>query len=331
MAARGLKLFAFEMQGCPKSRLKKPTVWHLSAQRVLTLLLPLIWQSLDAAIVSVIPEADSFVMSKAPTNNFGGAGAIAVSGSAAINGDNVQNGLFDSLIRFSMSNVVFSLDTSLGTHDWLIYRAKLHLTEVAAPISPVFNRGVGAFEIRWLAANEWTEGTGIPIEPTTNGVTWNDVLFLFDPAKDVSLGQFTNSGLDGRLTLNLALKEPFLSDLRSSTCVTLYLTAANPQIGFTAGSRTFFVSTNLPELVIEADVNPHPQIDAIQRLSTNVSLNFATVSNWTYTLQSIDGLPVIAGEWSNRMIIPAAPTNNYVMFVDGVANRDRFYRLSLSR
>jgi hypothetical protein len=330
MAAHGLKLFALKIPARAKSYLREPLALGLSAKHVLGLLFLLLWQGLDAAIVSVTPEADTFVMSKAPTNNFGGAGAIAVSGSSAVNSNNVQNGLFDSFLLFPMSNIVSSLDTILGTHDWIIYRAKLHLTEVGTPVSPTFNRGVGAFEIRWLAEDEWIEGTGIPLQPTADGLTWNDLPLLLNPAKDVSLGHFTNSGVDGGLTLDLTLQEPFLSDVRSGGPVTLFLTAASPQIGFTAGSRTFFVSTNLPELVIEAEINPHPQI-AIQRLGANVSLNFATVSNWTYTLQSLDGLPDMAGEWSNLVVIPAEPTNSYTTFVEGIAQRERFYRLSLSR
>src|SRR5258707_358874 len=77
-----------------------------------------------------------------------------------------QNGLFDSLLRFSMSNVVSSLDASLASHDWLVLRVIFRLTELGTPPSPIFNRGVGAFEIRWLATNAWTEGSGIPVEPT---------------------------------------------------------------------------------------------------------------------------------------------------------------------
>jgi hypothetical protein len=299
--------------------------------RCLLLLAPFLGHNVRAASVTVTPDADTFIRSATPTNNFGGAGAIAVSGSAAVNENNQQNGLFDSLLRFSMTNVVVSLDTSLGSHDWLIYRARLHLAEVGAPVSTIFNRGVGTFELRWLAANEWIEGTGIPIEPTRDGVTWNDVASLLDPAKDVSLGQFTNSGVDGGLTMSLALKDAFVSDVRSGSSVTFYLTAASPQIGFTAASRTFLVSTNLPELEIEADLNPHPRIDAIQLLGTNVMLSFGVVSNWTYTLQYRDGLPVETGNWSDRLSIPAQPTNSQFSFVDGVTNQQRFYRLCLSR
>ena len=291
---------------------------------------PLLSQTLPAAAVKVIPDADTFIMSSAPTNNFGGAGAIAVSGSTAVNGNNQSNGRFDSLLRFPMSNVISSLDATLASHDWLIYRATLHLTEVGAPVNSSFNRGVGAFEIWWLAADDWIEGTGIPLERTTDGVTWNDVSFLLDPAKDVSLGQFTNSGVDGGLTFQLGLQAAFLSDIRSGSPVTLHLTAASPQIGFTAGSRTFFVATNLPELEIEADLNPNPRIEGFQ-LDTNVLLSFRTVSNWNYTVQFTEALPGTTGFWSNQVIIPALPTNSHYVFKDGITNQQRFYRLFLSR
>src|SRR6185503_9499106 len=113
--------------------------------------------------------------------------------------------------------------------------------------------------------------------------------------------------------------------------LTFYLTAATPQIGFTAGSRTFFSSTNLPELEIEAYLDPHPRIEEIQLLSTNLSVNFGTASNWIYVLQSTDGLTVAESNWSNRLFVAAQPTNSHVVFVDGVSNAARFYRLSLFR
>jgi hypothetical protein len=52
----------------------------------------------QVSTVSVIPEADAFVRSATPSSNYGGAGAIAVSGSAAVNGTYQHNGLFDSLL-----------------------------------------------------------------------------------------------------------------------------------------------------------------------------------------------------------------------------------------
>src|SRR5215469_8689621 len=64
----------------------------------------------QTAVISTVPDADAFVWSTAPTSNYGAAGALAVSGSNAVNGSGVQMGLFDSLVRFPMSNVVSTFD-----------------------------------------------------------------------------------------------------------------------------------------------------------------------------------------------------------------------------
>jgi hypothetical protein len=282
----------------------------------------------QAATVTVSPEADAFVRAANPFANYGGAGAIAVSGPTAVNGSNQPNGAFDSLVRFPMSNVVAALDSTLATHDWLILRATLKLTEMGAPPSPIFNRGIGAFDVRWLASDSWVEGTGIPIAPTTNGVAWNDIPSLFSPATDLSLGQFTNSGGDARLSFVLSLKEPFLSDIRSGGPVTLYFTAISPQIGFTADSRSFVLSNDFPVLEIVAAVNPHPRIDSIQNVGTNTLLSFETISNWTYVVQFTNELP---GIWSNLLTFPAQPTNSRVTLPVAITGSHGFYRLSTSQ
>ena len=46
--------------------------------------------------VGVISSADVFVRSLDPEHNYGAAGALAVSGSAAVNGSGEQMGLLDS-------------------------------------------------------------------------------------------------------------------------------------------------------------------------------------------------------------------------------------------
>jgi hypothetical protein len=282
----------------------------------------------QTATVTVNPEADAFVRAADPFANYGGAGAIAVSGPTAVNAINQQNGAFDSLIRFPMSNVVALLDSSLATHDWLVLRATLKLTEMAAPPSPIFNRGVGAFEIRWLTSDSWVEGTGTPGAPTTNGVAWKDIPSLLNPATDVSLGQFSNSGADTRLSFALSLKDSFLADIRGGGRVTLYLTAISPQIGFTADSRSFSFTTNIPVLEIVASANPHPHIDSIENLAINTLLSFNTVSNWTYVVQAAEKL---SGTWTNLVTLPAQLTNSHVVFAEPKTFSQRFYRLSLSQ
>jgi hypothetical protein len=282
----------------------------------------------QTATATVNPEADAFVRSADPFANYGGAGAIAVSGPTAVNATNQQNGAFDSLIRFPMSNIVASLDSTLAAHDWLVLRATLKLTEMGAPPSPIFNRGVGAFEIRWLVANSWIEGTGIPIAPTTNGVAWNDIRSLLNPSTDVSLGEFTNIGTDARLSFVLSLKEPFLSDIRAGGRVTLYLTAISPQIGFTADSRSFILSNDFPVLEIDAAANPHPHIDSIQNLAIDTLLSFNTVSNWTYVVQAADKP---SGTWINLVSLPAQLTNSHIVLAEPKTSSQRFYRLSVSQ
>ena len=278
--------------------------------------------------VTINPEADAFMRAATPTNNYGGAGAIAVSGPTAVNASNEQNGAFDSLIRFSVSNAVASLDSALATHDWLVLRATLRLTEMGAPPSTIFNRGVGTFEILWLGSDSWIEGTGVPIAPTTDGVTWNDLASILNSAADVSLGQFTNSGTDTRLSFVLSLDDAFLSDFRAGGRVTLYLTAISPQIGFTADSRTFISPNDIPALEITAAANPHPRIESIKDLGTNVILSFNTVSNWTYVVQIAEQL---SGTWSNLLTLPTQPTNNEVIYPDVKSSSQRFYRLSVSQ
>src|SRR5262245_58154338 len=88
------------------------------------------WASFaQTATITVAPVADSFVRSLAPTNNYGAAGALSVSGSAAVNGSGDQNGLFDTLMRFPMSVVISSLHDMLG-EDWVVTRVRLVLTEM---------------------------------------------------------------------------------------------------------------------------------------------------------------------------------------------------------
>src|SRR5262245_24945678 len=155
-----------------------------------------LWMARDvrAVTVTVTPDADSFVRSLAPTNNYGAGGALSVSGSTAVNGTGDQNGLFDTVMCFPMSNVVASLDGAIGQHDWVVVGVRLLVSEMAAPDNAIFNRGVGAFEIRWIANDSWVEGSGKPMTPTTDGVAWQDLPVLLNSNLDKSLGVFTNAG-----------------------------------------------------------------------------------------------------------------------------------------
>jgi hypothetical protein len=284
----------------------------------------------QTASVDIAPDGDAFVRAAAPASNYGGAGALSVSGSTATNGSGVQMDLADSLLRFPMSNVVATLDSAFGGHDWIVTSAQLLVTETAAPDNPIFNRGVGAFEIRWIATDNWAEGTGRPMSPTDDGVAWQDLPQILNPNTDVSLGVFTNNGTDGRESFSLELSNRFVTDLRAGGELGLYLTAQSPGIGFTFNSRSFGNTAAQPAFVITAAANPHPCIDSIALEGTNVAIRFKTVSNWTYSLQCVLQPPVTnARSWSNLLVLPSQPASSNVVFMDALAH-GRFYRLAVS-
>jgi hypothetical protein len=165
-----------------------------------------------------------------------------------------------------------------------------------------------------------------------DGVTYGDLPSILNAGTDVSLGQFTNGGLDGPISFNLRLAPALVADIRSGSQVSLYLTAASDQVGFTADSRSFGTASARPGLEISTIASPGPQVLSIRQLVTNqVAIAFDTVSNWTYVLQcSGDFTSPGAGGWSNLITVPAQPTNGHAAFADWVMNRPRFYRLSLS-
>jgi hypothetical protein len=209
--------------------------------------------------VTTTPDADTFVRSADAARNYGGAGALSVSGSAAVNGAGQQNGLFDSLLRFSLNDAMSSFDTAFGAGHWTLAGATLRLTEVAAPNNSLFNRGVGAFEIGWLANDSWVEGTGTPNAPTTDGVTYNDLSAL---TPVISLGTFFNAGQNTRQGFALPLTDTaFVHDLMSGGNASLYLTAASPSIGFTFNSRSYTTASGWPSL--ELTTVPEPGVTAL--------------------------------------------------------------------
>jgi len=112
--------------------------------------------STRAAFFTNSVSVDAFVRSNAPTSNYGGAGALSVSGSVSTNGLGIANGVFDTFIRFNTTAMVTNFDSMFGTNNWVINGAKLRVTEIGAPAQTNFNRGKGAFEIRWIANTNWT-------------------------------------------------------------------------------------------------------------------------------------------------------------------------------
>ena len=212
-------------------------------------------------------EADTFVRSNAPAANYGGAGALSVSGSTSTNTASGQtNGSADTFIRFNTASMVAGFNTLFGVYNWSITGARLQVTEVATPNNSIFDQGKGAFAIWWANAGTWAEGTGMPNTPTADGIAFtNEPTLLTNTAY---LGTFTNTATSATLLFPLALPSAFVTNAQAGGEVTLFLTAIAPQIGFTFNSRTFGTATARPFLEISA--SPVPGI-------TNISLSGANV------------------------------------------------------
>ena len=210
----------------------------------------------SAAVFTNSASADAFVRAAAAASNYGGAGALSVSGTNAANGSGTANGAFDSFIRFNTAAMVASFNSLFGSNNWGISGARLRVTELAAPANALFNRGTGSFGIRWIANDRWAEGAGTPNAPTTGGITYNDEPGLLDAGTDASLGAFTNRGVDATQSFALALPPVFVNDLGAGGEVGLYLTALDSGVGFTFDSRSFGTVSARPFLEVSAVARP---------------------------------------------------------------------------
>ncbi|HUI06010.1 MAG TPA: hypothetical protein VL486_03290 [Verrucomicrobiae bacterium] len=218
--------------------------------------------------ISANSVADAFVRSADATHNYGGAGALSISGTIATNASGVQQGAFDSFIRFDISSTVAQFNADFGAGGWTISSARLLLTETTAPANAIFNRGVGQFEVRWIANDSWNEGTGTPAAPNTSGILYNDESSVLNASQDVTLGWFTNGGTNGLDAFSLSTPSAFLTDIGTGGLVSLYLTAtAASTVGFTFNSHEFGTASQRPLLQLTAVEIPEPTSFALLGVS----------------------------------------------------------------
>jgi hypothetical protein len=258
----------------------------------------LITASTRAAIFTNSTDADAFVRSNAPTANYGGAGSLSVSGSSSTNtAFGTTNGIADTFIRFNTAAMVANFNSLFGANNWVISSAKLQVTEVATPNNAIFDQGKGAFQIRWIANDTWTEGTGTPMIPTTDGIAYNNETALLNNNTDASLGTFTNTGTSVTLLFSLALPATFVGDAQAGGEVTLFLAAIDPQIGFTFNSRSFGTISARPFLEISA--MPVPGISVVNLSGTNVILSATNgIAGGTYYVFSSTNLALPLSQWT---------------------------------
>ena len=273
-----------------------------------------------------ISVADAFVRSLDPTHNYGGAGALAVSGAIATNVLGQQQGSLDSFLRFDLSGVVSNLNGNFGTGRWTVVRARLFLFEQGAPNNTIFNRGVGPFEARWIANDSWLEGTGNPNSPATNGVAWADKSSVLNSNVDQSLGNFTNGGTDGVVRLTLGMPASFTGDLAAGSPVSFFITTTtNSPVGFTFHSHNFVDSTHWPFLEIAAVALP--QITFVTVTGANVKIDFIPSGSVTNIVEYNDDLT--STNWNPIATLLGTTSSTNVVDIGGATLPKRFYRVKL--
>jgi hypothetical protein len=242
-----------------------------------------------------VPDKDAFVRALAPTLNYGGAGALSVSGASPTTG-NPTNGAFDSFISFNTASMVTNFNATFGTNNWVITSATLDLTENPSPGNALFNYGTGAFEIQRIANDTWVEGTGNPNAPTTTGINYNEEP-TYTNSTDENLGAFTFTG-SAKLSCALALQTAFVTNMEAGGEVGLFLTAIDPSLGYVFYSRNYAGNpSSLPSLVVSAMAQP--AITDISLSGTNLIVSATNgVSGGTYYILTSTNLSLPLNQWA---------------------------------
>jgi hypothetical protein len=254
-------------------------------------------------------DADTFVRSNAPTANYGAAGSLSVSGPSATNTlSSVANGIADTFIRFNTAGTVTNFNALFGTNNWAITGAKLQVTEVGSPNNSIFDQGVGAFQIYWVADDNWAEGTGTPMIPASTGIIYDSEPVLL--TNTVYLGTFTNTGTSVTLQFPLALTSDFTADAQAGGEVTLFLTAADPLTGFTFYSLNFGTVSVRPYLEISA--LPQPSITGLNLSGSDVLLTVSNgVAGENYNVLSTSDLTLPLNQWLLVASNAPAPSGSF--------------------
>lgn len=208
----------------------------------------------SAGVVMLSPVADAMISSANPANNYGGAGAFAISAAGLAKGE------FQSLVQFDLSTAKSTFDAAYGAGAWTITAASLQLN-VANPNNSFFNASSsGEAAVSWLENDAWNEGVGTPNTPGGSGVTWNALPALLSP-NDASLSLFNfNGSTSGQLSIALLPSTGIISDATAGELLSLRLYAPAGETGVAAlfNSRTFNTAANRPIFTLEAVPVPEP-------------------------------------------------------------------------
>jgi hypothetical protein len=198
------------------------------------------------------PEADALVSAKYPTNNYGGAGALAIAGT------NLGKKEFQSVLRFNTSTVKDHFDAIFGTGNWTVQNVSIQLTTGVMNNTIYDSPAVGRFSVNWMQSDTWDEGTGNPSGPTTDGITYNQLQPLLAAGEEAA-GTFLYGAIptaDTPYTYTLTATPGMIADVAAGQRMTLRLLAADPGVSCRFHSRDYGTDWARPVLSITAVPEP---------------------------------------------------------------------------
>jgi hypothetical protein len=247
---------------------------------------------------------DAFVCTGSPSNtelngadlsglNFGAAGTLVVAPAASPGGE------FQTLLLFPTAGAATLFNSAYGSNHWILAGVSLQLTSNSGVAGSQPNNkmfpviAAGQFLIQWLSDDVWSEGTGTPNMPSTDGVCFNSLPGLLgEPTASLGTYNYVPPGNNIPVIYPLPLIGVLGSNILAGGNLSLLLQAADNQIGYLFNSHEF-AGKNVPLLEITAQ--PLLQILSINFTNQTIYLTGVGATNASYNVQSAPTL--LATNW----------------------------------
>jgi hypothetical protein len=276
---------------------------------------------------------DAFLAIGSPANqlgtdltnaNFGAAGVLYIAPPTSPNGE------YQSVLKFNLAAATNLFNATYGTN-WCISAISLKLTGNFAatgeqPDNLIFNPiNGGNFVIEWLADDNWVEGTGRPMSPTADGVTYASLpALLAEPHDVLCTNTYSPPGDNIPVTWPLPLNQTLVTNIAAGGPVSFRFYAADNQISHLFNSHNYG-NGNQPLINITAS----PFLRILSGHFTNGLFHLAGIggTNAPYQVQASTDLTTT--NWQTLGTVTADSTGAIQFDDPAAANHNQcYYRLS---
>jgi len=219
-------------------------------------------------------------------------GAVGVQGATAPSNLGTPAGAANVSFKFNIGTFVDSLNTTYGAGNWTVSNIQLKFQYTLYANNSRFGAGAGAFDIYWVANDNWAQGTATPAYATSASAlsSWSGGQSLLGSeyydwttpgytgtTADLGKAVWTTDKTGTRqsiLAYNLAASPDFLTDILSATGsgdanISLYLMSTSDSLGltiFTGGGGS------LPTLTFDVVSVPEPGAGALVLLGAGTGV-----------------------------------------------------------